>query len=51
MKSACHRDNILDKRFEQVGVGTYTDTQGRYWVTEMFLVKREAETEIVEATR
>lgn len=37
MNSPGHRANILEKRFTKVGVGLYRDSQGRFWVTEMFL--------------
>ncbi len=37
MNSPGHRANILEPRFAKIGVGTYTDAQGRFWVTEMFL--------------
>ena len=37
MQSPGHRANILEPRFTKVGVGLYRDSQGRFWVTEMFL--------------
>ncbi len=37
MASPCHRENILEPRFTKVGVGLYRDSDGRFWVTEMFL--------------
>lgn len=37
MNSPGHRANILEARFTKVGVGLYRDSQGRFWVTEMFL--------------
>lgn len=37
MNSPGHRRNILDPRFQHIGVGTYRDPLGRYWVTEMFM--------------
>ena len=37
MNSPGHRANILEPRFTKVGVGLYRDSQGRFWVTEMFL--------------
>jgi len=37
MASPGHRANILDPRFSKVGVGLYRDSQGQFWVTEMFL--------------
>lgn len=39
MDSKPHRDNILNPRFEQVGVGAYIGPDGRFWVTEMFLAQ------------
>jgi uncharacterized protein YkwD len=37
MNSPGHRANILEPRFARVGVGTYQDSHGQFWVTEMFL--------------
>ncbi len=37
MASPGHQANILEPRFTHVGVGLYRDSQGRFWVTEMFL--------------
>lgn len=37
MNSPGHRANILDPRYKKVGVGTYEDNKGRFWVTEVFL--------------
>ena len=37
MNSPGHRANILEPRFTKIGVGLYRDSQGRFWVTEMFL--------------
>jgi uncharacterized protein YkwD len=37
MESPGHRANILDPRFERVGVGIYRDAGGAIWVTQMFL--------------
>lgn len=37
MQSKSHRDNILNSRFERIGVGIYKDKDGEFWVTEMFL--------------
>lgn len=37
MESKSHRDNILNPRFERMGVGVYKDKDGQFWVTEMFL--------------
>lgn len=41
MESPTHRDNIVNARFEQVGVGAYTSPDGRFWVTELFLAQRD----------
>ncbi len=37
MASPSHRENILEPRFTKIGVGLYRDSEGRFWVTEMFL--------------
>lgn len=37
MESKSHRDNILNPRFERMGVGVYKSPDGQFWVTEMFL--------------
>jgi uncharacterized protein YkwD len=37
MDSRSHRENILNSRFEKIGVGVYKDDTGQFWVTEMFL--------------
>lgn len=37
MESNGHRDNILNRRFQRIGVGVYKDEKGRFWVTEMFV--------------
>jgi uncharacterized protein YkwD len=41
MNSPGHRANILEGRFERIGVGAYTDTDGEFYVTEMFLSKAD----------
>ena len=41
MNSPGHRANILEPRFARIGVGIYRDSQGEFWVTEMFLKDRE----------
>ncbi|MDQ2798575.1 MAG: CAP domain-containing protein [Armatimonadota bacterium] len=41
MDSPPHRANILEPRFTKVGVGLYRDSQGHFWVTEMFLRDKE----------
>jgi len=40
MDSERHRDNILNPRYEQMGVGIYKGPDGSFWVTEMFLTTR-----------
>ncbi len=37
MNSPGHRANILEPRYTRIGVGTYRDAKGQFWVTEMFL--------------
>lgn len=37
MNSVHHRKNILEPRYEKIGVGTFQDSQGEFWVTELFL--------------
>jgi uncharacterized protein YkwD len=37
MNSPGHRANILEPRFVKIGVGTYRDAKGEFWVTEEFL--------------
>lgn len=37
MNSRSHRENILNSRFERMGVGVYVDSKGQFWVTEMFI--------------
>lgn len=39
MNSKGHRDNILESRFERMGVGIYVSPKGELYVTEMFLAK------------
>jgi uncharacterized protein YkwD len=34
-----HRDNILESRYERMGVGIYVTHKGEFYVTEMFLAK------------
>jgi uncharacterized protein YkwD len=36
MESPTHKENILDPKFERIGVGIYISPDGRFWVTEMF---------------
>ena len=37
MDSPGHRANILEPRYQKVGVGVYIDPIGQFYVTEMFL--------------
>lgn len=37
MQSPGHRDNILEPRYERIGVGICKSSDGSFWVTEMFL--------------
>ena len=37
MDSKPHRENILDERFEQIGVGVFISPDGQFWVTQLFL--------------
>lgn len=37
MDSPKHRDNILNERYEQIGVGVYVAPDGRFYVTQLFL--------------
>ena len=39
MQSPKHRDNILNPRFRQTGIGAYVDKDGRFWVTQLFLTQ------------
>lgn len=39
MNSPKHRRNILDPRFEQMGVGVFVSPDGQFWVTELFLAQ------------
>lgn len=41
MNSEKHRNNILEGRFERIGVGAYTDRKGQFYVTQMFLAKTD----------
>jgi uncharacterized protein YkwD len=42
MESPSHRDNILDPKFTHIGVGTYVDKSGRFWVTQMLSARKDA---------
>ena len=39
MNSEPHRENILNSRFEEIGVGVYEAPDGRFWVTQIFLTQ------------
>lgn len=41
MNSPGHRANILEPRYERIGVGIYTDKNGEFFVTESFLAETE----------
>ena len=41
MNSKGHRDNILESRFERIGVGAFIDHKGQFYVTESFLAKTD----------
>jgi uncharacterized protein YkwD len=41
MQSKSHRDNILNPKFDRIGVGTYMDEKGEFWVTQMFLASTD----------
>ncbi len=36
MNSPGHRANILEPRFQKIGLGIYRNAKGEFWVTEMF---------------
>ncbi len=42
MNSPGHRENILEPRYERMGVGIYVNARGEFYVTEMFLAKTDA---------
>ena len=41
MNSKGHRANILESKFERIGVGAYVDQKGQFYVTESFLAKTD----------
>jgi uncharacterized protein YkwD len=41
MKSPGHRANILNPRFQEMGVGIYKTPDGQFWVTQMYLAKTD----------
>ena len=42
MNSKGHRANVLEPRYERMGVGIYVNAGGEFYVTEMFLAKTDA---------
>jgi uncharacterized protein YkwD len=40
MNSPAHRANILDPRFDTVGVGVTRDANGQYWIVQEFMQQR-----------
>lgn len=41
MNSPTHRENVLESRYERMGVGIYVNPEGEFFVTEMFLTETE----------
>jgi uncharacterized protein YkwD len=41
MESPTHKENILDPKFQRIGVGIFIDDSGRFWVTQMFCAESE----------
>ena len=39
MNSKKHKDNILNDRFEEIGVGVYEAPDGQFYVTQLFLAQ------------
>lgn len=37
MNSSAHRANILDSRFDTIGVGITRDANGQYWIVQEFM--------------
>jgi uncharacterized protein YkwD len=40
MASPSHRYNVLDEQFNEVGIGTFVNASGEYYVTQVFLRRR-----------
>jgi uncharacterized protein YkwD len=40
MDSKLHRENILEKKFLEIGVGIYRDEKGESWYTQIFAVPK-----------
>ena len=36
MESQSHKENMLDPKFERIGVGIYIGSDGKFWVTQMY---------------
>lgn len=41
MNSPSHRANILDNRFDSIGVGAFVDDRGQFFVTQTYLAKTD----------
>jgi len=41
MNSKGHRQNILEPKYERIGVGAHVDEKGQFFVTETFLAKTD----------
>jgi len=41
MNSPTHKSNVIEPRYDHIGVGIYVDARGEFWVTEMFLTKKD----------
>ncbi len=39
MKSAKHRENILNAKFQEIGVGAFIAPDGQFYVTQLFLAQ------------
>lgn len=39
MNSPGHRENVLEPRYERMGIGIYVNSRGEFYVTEMYLAK------------
>lgn len=48
MESISHRENILNPKFDEVGIGVYIAPNGEYYVTQMFLKQTYSQIETVE---
>jgi uncharacterized protein YkwD len=50
MESKGHRDNILNPKFEEVGIGIYVAPDGEYYVTQMFLKQTDTKVKAPDIT-